>query len=153
MRNSLWRIFRFIKYPAYRLWLRENKGLPSKFFPQWNVDDLLATIRGKGVVVGPELSDAVVKGIFNFAQSAQCCADRNVEHSFNLADYNLICDKLGKNVLVAQYMNVADQLPIIKELSKDTFLLNVAAEYLQTPPKLVGINHGGPFQLKRVMKR
>jgi hypothetical protein len=37
-------------------------------------------------------------------------------------------------------MNVADQLPVVNELSRDPFLLNVSAEYLRAPPKLVGVN-------------
>lgn len=103
-------------------------------------DDLIRTIRTKGLAVGLMLPSDVVSSVLAFAEWAPCFADRDEGLGFRLADRSLAEAKLGKSILVAQYFNTEDRCPAVATIARDPLILAIARGFLGTRPAFLGTN-------------
>lgn len=97
-------------------------------------------LKDDGAAFGLRLPQAMVDEILAFAQRAPCYADRKPAFGFALGQHHQAQQQLGKPILVAQYFNAALECPAIAKLSQDPLLLWIAARYLGSTPRLVGVN-------------
>jgi hypothetical protein len=139
VRECVWHIVCFFnraKVEEYRAGLDAsetslvNAGDPGAY---------LGRLKRDGAIPGPSLSDEDVRYLRDFAERMPCFADRDPALGFYLKDLAAIEQKIGKNLLLAQYFNVQDD-PVVARLSKDPFLLSLAAAYLGVEPKLMSVN-------------
>jgi hypothetical protein len=141
VRDVFWYVFRVFKFISYRQFLAELVGKHSDFFYKTKtVESVVSGVRKNGGIEGPSLSNDVVDLVYDYAMTHKCFADRDAKYGFMFSEYDSICKSLGKEVLVAQYFNVNDSLPIVRQLSEDPYLLEIATQYLKAAPKLVGVN-------------
>jgi hypothetical protein len=139
VRECVWHIVCFFnraKVEEYRAGLDAsetslvNAGDPGAY---------LGRLKRDGAIPGPSLSDEDVRYLRDFAERMPCFADRDPALGFYLKDLAAIEQKIGKNLLLAQYFNVQDD-PVVARLSKDPFVLSLAAAYLGVEPKLMSVN-------------
>ncbi|MCQ4143610.1 phytanoyl-CoA dioxygenase family protein [Vogesella sp. AC12] len=92
-----------------------------------------------GATPGLPLPEPMVKEVLAYATQSPVYADRDKKRGFYLSDLKRVEQKLGKEVLLAQYFNILNN-EHIRKIAYDPYLLLVAASYLQAPPKLMGAN-------------
>lgn len=105
-----------------------------------NVPDIAKQIKRDGYSVGLKLSPSVVNEIREFCNVNPCYALRNPSWGFYLKDLELAEKVIGKNVLLAQYFNVQDNLPIIEKVINSPTVTAITNEYLGKDYKFVGCN-------------
>lgn len=127
------------KKNKYGYFLKRLASQSSAIFPEKLPDGYVCLVKENGAVEGPKLPNEMIEELVCYANDATCYADRNKAYGFKLDDYELMCEKLNKRVLVAQYSNL-EELPLIKAITEDPFILAVAGKYLEVEPKLVGVN-------------
>jgi hypothetical protein len=116
--------------------LRER---PSEFFGQVDPAALAQSVERDGFATGLTLPAGVVREILDFARLSHCWADRDPRLGFLPEQVEEARRKLGRSFLLAHYFNVRRGSPLIARLVQDPMLLEVAARYLGTEPKLVGV--------------
>ncbi|VXC38399.1 Phytanoyl-CoA dioxygenase (PhyH) [Pseudomonas sp. 8Z] len=139
VRDFLWRLIwlkNLGKVQAYRKSLKPSQtvlsgALESEYY--------LSRLRSDGATLGPSLSVDKVAYLRRLADRLPCFADRNPELGFYLKDLCAMEAHLGKRLLLAQYLNIQDD-PVVKQLSRDDFILDLAAAYLGATPKLMSAN-------------
>ncbi|WP_153020755.1 phytanoyl-CoA dioxygenase family protein [Pseudomonas sp. BMS12] len=139
VRESVWRLICFAnrrKVEFFRAGQNlSESSLEKKLAPEAYIEDL----RRDGAVIGPSLSEADVRYLRELAERTPCFADRNPALGFYIKDLDAIEAKLSKPLLLAQYFNVQSD-PVVARLSKDPFMLSLAAGYLGVEPKLMSVN-------------
>jgi hypothetical protein len=140
LRDLLWKIQSLFLKKRYKQQRSVLLTQQSKFFAQQSINDIVNQLKLKGGVNGPALPSSVVSDVHEYALNNQCFADRDVRYPFKFKEYDAICRSMDKKVLVGQYFNVQSSVPVVDQLSSDPLLLAIATEYLQAPPKLVGVN-------------
>src|SRR5690606_25158710 len=93
-----------------------------------------------GLAFGLTLPPEVVSEIRAYADEATCYADRKPDMGFKLDARAEAEAKIGKPILVAQYLNTTDECNAIRSLSADPLLVSVAANYIGSVPKFLGAN-------------
>jgi len=112
----------------------------QSIFKDIDCDKLVAELSRDGVAFGLRLPDDVVLRLRQFADQADCYADRDATKGFSLQQRNAAEKVLGKPVLVAQYLNTLNACPDISMLVNDPVLKKIACLYLKGVPKFVGVN-------------
>jgi hypothetical protein len=120
--------------------LRELSGRKSKYFPDADAQALAATLERDGLALGLTLPGTEVAELLEFARVNPCWIDRNRKLGFMPERLEEARQKLGRRFLLAQYMNLRLRSPLVARLAEDPVLLEVAARYLGTKPKLIGVN-------------
>lgn len=139
VRECVWHVVCFFnrrKVEGYRAGLDISK---TSLVSALDSDTYLGGLKRDGAVLGPSLSDEDVCYLRGFAERVPCFADRNPALGFYLKDLAVVEEKIGKSLLLAQYFNVQDD-PVVARLSKDPFMLSLAAAYLGVEPKLMSVN-------------
>lgn len=139
VRECVWHVVCFFnrgKVEKYRAGLDVSK---TSLVSAVGSDTYLGGLKRDGAIPGPSLSDEDVRYLRDFAERMPCFADRDPALGFYLKDLAAIEQKIGKNLLLAQYFNVQDD-PVVARLSKDPFVLSLAAAYLGVEPKLMSVN-------------
>ncbi|MET3053296.1 phytanoyl-CoA dioxygenase family protein [Pseudomonas alkylphenolica] len=116
-------------------------------FDEGVIEKIVGSLESDGAVAGPELPEQYVDYLVAFAERTPCYADRVPSQGFYLRDREAAERKLGKKLLLAQYFNVQKD-KVIDDLSKDPFLLSVAAKYLGAPPQLMSVNMWWTFPVE-----
>ena len=116
--------------------LRER---PSEFFVHADPEALARAVDRDGFATGLTLPASIVGQILEFARVNYCWADRDPRLGFVPEKLEEARRKLGRSFLLAHYFNVRRSSPLIARLVEDPVLLEVAARYLGTVPKLVGV--------------
>ncbi len=150
VRELAWNVIRLLKRRELIAFKAALKSSSVKSFVREGevaIDQVVSDLRACGAVVGPALPADQVEYLTQFAERMPCYADRVPSQGFYLRDRALAEQKLGKELLLAQYFNILDDQRI-DALSKDPFLLGLAAEYLGAPPKLLGANMWWTFPVQ-----
>lgn len=126
------------KIKKYNCLLESTKN--KSYFEGVNPDHIVEELKKNGISFGLKLPADTVQRIQSYAEGAICYADRNIKNGFLLHQRELAEERLGKNILVAQYFNTTSECEDIKNLSLDPVLRGIAAKYLGTVPKFVGAN-------------
>lgn len=139
VRECVWYVVYFFnrgKVKEYRAGLDVSK---TSLVGAMGSGSYLEGLKRDGAVLGPSLSDEDVRYLQDLAERMPCFADRNPALGFYLRNLAAAEEKIGKNLLLAQYFNLQTD-PVVARLSKDPFLLSLAAAYLGVEPKLMSIN-------------
>jgi hypothetical protein len=112
----------------------------SQFFADVDPVAVAVNVERDGFAVGLSLSPRVVSELCTFAATNCCFANRDPRLGFLPARIEQARAIIGRRFLLAHYFNVRRQSPLIARLTKDPVLLEVAARYLGTAPKLVGVS-------------
>lgn len=150
IRNLAWNFLRVLnkgRLSKFNRQLSESKASPYVAFSSAEVDRIVDGLEEFGAVPGFALPPRYVDYLVNYAVRTPCYADRNPAQGFYLGDRKKVEDKLGKQLLLAQYFNVQKDT-LIDELSRDPFLLSVAAKYLGVPPRLMSVNMWWTFPVE-----
>src|SRR5438105_7760723 len=113
--------------------LRER---PSEFFAEADPAALVQAVERDGFGLGLTLPTNVVEQILDFARVNYCWADRDPRFGFLPEQVEEARRKLGRSFLLAHYFNVRRGSPLIARLVEDPVMLEIAARYLGTVPKL-----------------
>lgn len=122
---------------GYLARLRQQR---SEFFGDVDAVALTAAVERDGLALGLSLPPAAVSGLLDFAQGNACWVDRNPQLGFLPDRVEDARRTLGRRFLVAHYFNVRRRSALVARLAADPVLLEIAARYLGTVPKLVGVN-------------
>lgn len=110
----------------------------SEFFANLDPQTTAATLERDGFALGLVLPSEVVRELVDFANANHCWADRDPNLGFSPASIEEARRKIGRRFLLAHYFNVRRRCQVATQLSEDPILLEIAARYLGTAPKLVG---------------
>ncbi|WP_345293190.1 phytanoyl-CoA dioxygenase family protein [Kangiella marina] len=105
-----------------------------------NLKDIAKQVKQDGYSVDLKLSPAVVNEIFYFCNTQPCYALRNPRWGFYLKDLKLAEEAIGKNILLAQYFNAQDELPILDKVIRSPVIHAITQQYLGNRYKFVGCN-------------
>jgi hypothetical protein len=105
-----------------------------------SIDAFVARLRADGVALGLRLKDEDVQAMHAYARAHPCFADRNALSGFYNHQHAQACQALGKQILVAQYLNTQPDCPAIDRLVNDPLLRLIAGRYLGSAPSFVGAN-------------
>jgi hypothetical protein len=111
----------------------------SEFFTMADPAAFAEALDRDGFSLGLSLSAATVRDLVEYALANHCWADRDPAHGFSPGRIEQARQKLGRRFLLAQYFNTRQRCPLIARLVEDPVLLEIAARYLGTVPKLVGV--------------
>lgn len=103
------------------------------------IGGIVKTLRRDGVTTGLSLAPATVTEILEFARRSPSYIDRDPALGMMLDDRATAEAELGKPILLAQYFNTEVGCPTIAKLARDPALELIAAEYLGSIPRLVGV--------------
>jgi hypothetical protein len=149
VRGLVTRAHRILHARRYSAYLRECESrMASSLFPSLDREDFVKRLREDGVAFGLRIPEHLVDEIHNHAQHNRCYADRIPTLGFGLEQRAQAETKLGKPILLAQYFNVATECPAVARLLADPALQWIAAKYLESPPKCVGVNLWWTFPVK-----
>lgn len=146
VRNGVVGIRQRLTKPAQRRYLEERAGgtAIARRATTESLGDAAASVgrevQAHGLALGLELPDDTVDAIRQFADTSPCFADRDPHLGFHLDDRSAAERRLGKTILVAQYFNTVAECSAIADVAGDPLLQSIAAHYLQSVPKLVGVN-------------
>lgn len=105
-----------------------------------NTDYYVEKLTSEGAVGFTSLPGQYVDDIFQYAMQEPCYADRDASKGFYLENKREAEEKLGKLILVAQYLNTEDGCERIKLIANDPAIKKIAAQYLGVPPVCVATN-------------
>lgn len=130
---------RVVRGPADRFitGLRQRR---SNYFADVDPAALASAVERDGLALGLSLPADVVGELVEFARDNRCWADRDPRLGFFPAQIEQARAKVGRRFLLAYYFNVRRYSRLIAGLAEDPVLLEVAARYLGTIPRLVGTN-------------
>ncbi len=109
-------------------------------FAEVNCDKFVHEMNANGIALGLHLPSEIRDEIRSYAMQRPCYADRNPAYGFALNWRTQAEAALGKPILLAQYLNSAENCSAIATLMRDPMLLAIAGKYLQSLPTLVGVN-------------
>lgn len=150
MRVAIWNLIKVLKKRDLRKFQEALRISPNESYVArglGSVSEIVDALNVDGATMGPVLPVGHVEYLVNFAEKTPCYADRIPSQGFYLKDRALAEQKLGKKLLLAQYFNVQSD-EFIDRLSKDPFLLSVAASYLGAPPQLMSVNMWWTFPVE-----
>jgi hypothetical protein len=138
VRNTVVWVQSAMREPVER-YVRRLRERPSEFFAEADPAALVQAVERDGFALGLTLPTNVVGQILDFARVNYCWADRDPRLGFLPEHVEEARRKLGRSFLLAHYFNVRQGSPLIARLVEDPVLLEIAARYLGTVPKLVGV--------------
>lgn len=112
----------------------------ESYFVDLDRESFLQNLNQNGIAYGLKLPLELVAEIRDWGERKLCFADRDPAIGFKLADHALAEKKLGKPILLAQYLNSTDESSAINRLANDPILRWVASRYLGSLPTFVGAN-------------
>jgi hypothetical protein len=112
----------------------------SEFFPAVDRAAIATTLEQDGVALGLNLPPSAVEAFLDFAANNPVGANRDPELGFQPDRLSTAQAALGRNILIGQYFNVRRDCPVARSLADDPVLRWIAARYLRTIPRLIGVN-------------
>lgn len=123
-----------------KLYNQLDVRLAESIFGKVNIDHYVERLTSDGAVEFVSLPSKYVEDIFQYAMQNPCFADRDPSKGFYLENRNEAEEKLGKPILVAQYLNTEDYCESIRHIANDPVIEKIAAQYLGAPPVCVAKN-------------
>lgn len=117
-----------------------EKHLGESVFVGIDYKKVVTELKSNGVAFGLQLPAQSVESLRRYAEKAVVYADREPDKGFLLKDKATAESVLGKNILVAQYLNAESGCEFVSGLRRDPLLEIVALEYLGSVPRHVGTN-------------
>jgi hypothetical protein len=111
----------------------------SEFFGDADPVALSQVLEGDGFALGLSLPQQATRELLEFARTQPCWADRDPALGFLPERIEEARSKIGRGFLLAHYFNVRRRSALVARLAEDPVLLEIAARYLGTVPKLVGV--------------
>lgn len=118
--------------------LTQKYAVDDSIFEDFNVDDVVESLKRDGLYLGLKLPKNVLQEILDFSMSTNCYGDSDYESSFLYAKKQQAEEKYGKTFVRGDYFNASLNCPAIKKIGSDPKLLAIAAKYLNTEPVLIG---------------
>jgi hypothetical protein len=112
----------------------------SEFFPGVDRAAIATTLEHDGVALGLNLPRSAVDAFLDFAANNPVWANRDRELGFQPDRLSTAQAALGRNILLGQYFNVRRDFSVAQRLADDPVLRWIAARYLGTMPRLIGVN-------------
>jgi len=112
----------------------------SEFFPELDPVAIAAAVESDGFARNIALPQWAVSELVTFARNTECWAERNPILGFPRAQIDAARQKLGRRFLLAHHFNARRRSALIGRLTEDPVLREIAARYLGTVPKLVGVS-------------
>jgi Phytanoyl-CoA dioxygenase (PhyH) len=112
----------------------------SELFPDVDRSAIAATLEQDGVALGLKIPRSAVNAFLDFAANNPVWANRDRDLGFRPDRLSAAQAALGRNILIGQYFNVHRDCPIASNLADDPVLRWIAARYLGTIPRLIGVN-------------
>jgi hypothetical protein len=106
----------------------------SRVSVQHSMAEVLSTLKREGYYVGLTLTPETVSSLQEAARTSQCFADRRAEETFNIAERELVEQRLGRKMKVASYFDQQESWPVFAALRNDPVLLAIARAYLGCAP-------------------
>lgn len=110
----------------------------SDFFPDADPAALAREVESDGFSLGLTLPGEVVRELTEFARTHPCWANRDPALGYLPQHLDEARRKIGRAFLLGHYFNVRRRSNLVSRLAEDPVLLEIAARYLGTVPKLVG---------------
>jgi hypothetical protein len=105
-----------------------------------DVQTVVAQINQDGCFPGLQLPPAIVQELLAFAATAPCCANRNPNLPFQIADQPTLQARLASSnqpLVLASYMGSHESCPAFQQLVNDPGLLAIAEQYFGKSPRYV----------------
>jgi hypothetical protein len=112
----------------------------SEFFPKVDRAAIATTLEQDGLALGLNLPRGSVDAFLDFAAHNPVWANRDRELGFRPDRLLAAQAALGRNILIGQYFNVHRDCSVARRLADDPVLRWIAARYLGTIPRLIGVN-------------
>jgi hypothetical protein len=112
----------------------------SELFPGVDRAAIATTLEQDGVALGLNLPRSAVDAFLDFSANNPVWANRDPELGFRPDRLLAAQAALGRNILLGQYFNVRRDCPVARSLADDPVLRWIAARYLGTIPRLIGVN-------------
>jgi hypothetical protein len=106
----------------------------SRVSVQHSMSEVLSTLKREGYYVGLTLTPETVSSLQEAARTSQCFADRRAEEPFNIAEREVVEQRLGRKIKVASYFDQQESWPVFAALRNDPVLLAIARAYLGCAP-------------------
>lgn len=142
VRVFIWNVIAFFNRSRLEIFCNEQLKRKHESFVRFDEDSIasvVSALESNGALSGPSLPRDTVNYLQAYADLNPCFADRDQTKGFFLNDRSKAEEKMGKELLLAQYFG-AEQDEVIARLASDPYLLSVAARYLKVPPKLMSVN-------------
>jgi hypothetical protein len=118
--------------------IERTRRRPSEFFPGADPIELTRVVEHDGFALGLSLPQDIVRELVEFARTHHCWANRDPALGYLPQDLEEARRKIGRGFLLGHYFNIRRRSGLVSRLAEDPVLLEVAARYLGTVPKLVG---------------
>lgn len=149
LRNIFVNLRGFIQIFKIKIFLEDcQRDFSKSYFTNLDRSDFVQRLRDDGIAFGLTLPPVVVEEIRTWAEVQPCYADREPKQGFRLEDRAAAEAKLGKPILLAQYLNTTTECAAIARLAEDPVLRWIAASYLGSLPTFVGANLWWTFPVK-----
>jgi hypothetical protein len=103
-------------------------------------EPFVSKLERDGVAFGLDLPSSTVDQIVAFAAHTPSYADRNPALGFLPQNRHMAEAKLGKPILLSQFLNTTRECSAIQDLANDPVLLWIAGRYLGSVPTFLGAN-------------
>ncbi len=107
-----------------------------EFLFRKTVDDIVSDLHADGFSRGLKLSEEAMKKMQAYAESATCYAYGDVGSGFKLHNRKNFEKVLGRDILLAKYLNFQDE-SVFKKFRKSSLLENIAKRYLGKSAKCI----------------
>lgn len=125
-----------------KLFTKKNKlqryNLAASAFDSVNIESAVQSLQKEGYWEGIKLPKHLVNHILQFTITGDCYGNSNPRLGFKVYQKKQAEQKCQLVFNKAEYFNSSSRCPIIRELSTDPLLLEIARQYLQTKPVFTG---------------
>lgn len=98
-----------------------------------DAEDVLDGLRKDGLACDLTLPEPIVDQLVSHAMNTPSCAYANPTHGFMFKDRAKVSAALGRGLLKSDYLNIREEIPVLKQLAEDPKLADVASRYLGFP--------------------
>jgi hypothetical protein len=121
-------------------YMQAEQQRTSEFFHDIDREAIAAALERDGLALGLNLERGAVDAFLEFAARNPVWANRDRALGFQPGRLPAAQAALGRNILIGQYFNVHRNCLVAQRLANDPVLRWIAARYLGTIPRLIGVN-------------
>lgn len=115
-------------------------NLHKSIFKTEGYKEKIRELKTKGSSLGLYLPKEYTNKLLEFSAINKLYAYREEKLGFDLDDRLKAEEKIGKEILLAQYFNVLKDCPTVKKIIEDPLVKLIALKYLESPPCFLGVN-------------
>lgn len=115
-----------------------NQKIKSSIFENVAVNDIVNNLQIDGLSLNINLPENTLKDILTFAHSAEYSGNANLQYRFYLSEKDRAEQRYQQTFFSAHHLSPAQHCKAIENLEKDPLLWEVASQYLETDPVLIG---------------